>query len=120
MLYSLFRQRMSKSFLVMTRYLKLSVCGFINIKYTKFVHLKCFRNNTLFFVTTDVFGYFIAIEFIIQQYLPHLNNIKCNLISFFMKKKQFILDRIKIACIKGRLVKPIYKSKTMAMHSMIK
>lgn len=32
---------------------------------------------------------------------------------------RFIAYRIKIACTKGRLVKPIYNSKTMAMHSIV-
>lgn len=39
-----------------------------NIKYAKFVHLKCFRNNTLFFVTADIFKHFVDVEVIIQQY----------------------------------------------------
>lgn len=110
------------------------------IFYAKFVHLKCFRNNTLFFVTADVFEYFINMEVIIQQYLPHLNNVKCNLISFFIEKmknvsctslnnchqlsfkimKRFIAYRIKISCMKGRLIKKIYSSKTMAMHTLIR
>ncbi|KAL6424933.1 hypothetical protein ACFW04_010067 [Cataglyphis niger] len=37
-------------------------------------------------------------EFIIWQYLPHLNNIKCNLISFFMKKVKSILCANPINC----------------------
>nr|XP_012218893.1 PREDICTED: uncharacterized protein LOC105670130 [Linepithema humile] len=92
-----------------------------SFKYAKFVHLKCYQNNTLFFVTTDVFKYFITMEFIIRQYLPHLNNIKFNLISVLMEKmknvscaslkncyqlslkiiKRFIAYRMKISCTKG-------------------
>lgn len=110
-----------------------------NVKYANFVHLKCYRNNTLFFVTQNVFEYFMDMEFIIRQYLSHVSNSKCNLITFFMEKmqhiscvslknchklnvkimKRFIAYRMKIACLKGRLVKPTYNSKTMAMHSVV-
>ncbi|XP_025162546.1 uncharacterized protein LOC112590405 [Harpegnathos saltator] len=110
-----------------------------NVKYANFVHLKCYRNNTLFFVTQDVFEYFMDMEFIIRQYLSHVSNSKCNLIIFFMEKmkhiscvslknchklnvkimKRFIAFRMKIACLKGRLVKPTYNSKTMVMHSVV-
>lgn len=103
------------------------------------MHLKCFSNNTLFFVTADVFKYFVDMEVVIRQYLPHFNSVKCNLISFFIEKmkniscsslnnchqlslkimKRFISYRMKISCTKGRLVKPIYSSKTMAMHTLI-
>ncbi|XP_025153224.1 uncharacterized protein LOC112588234 [Harpegnathos saltator] len=106
-----------------------------SIKYARFVYLRCFRNNTLFFVSKDVFEYFIAMEIVILQYLPHLNNFKCNLISFFMEKmenvfcasinnchqlslkimRRFIAYRMKIVCTKGQLVKPIHNSKTMAI-----
>ncbi|XP_025159275.1 uncharacterized protein LOC112589592 [Harpegnathos saltator] len=57
-----------------------------NVKYANFVHLKCYRNNTLFFVTQDVFEYFMDMEFIIRQYLSHVSNSKCNLIIFLWKK----------------------------------
>lgn len=111
-----------------------------NIKYSKFVHLKCYRTKTLFFVNNETFQYFYEMEVIIRRYIPYLKNVNCDLIKFFIDKmtnvtcntlknchgiyniimKRFIRFRIKIENQKGRLKVPIYSSKTMARHSMIK
>jgi len=79
-------------------------------------------------------------EVIIRRYIPYLKNVNCDLIKFFIDKmtnvtcstlknchgiyniimKRFIRFIIKIENQKGRLKVPIYSSKTMARHSMIK
>ncbi|XP_071632791.1 uncharacterized protein [Temnothorax longispinosus] len=109
------------------------------ILYANVVPLKCFRNTTLFFVTADVFKYFRDMEVRIQHDLSHLNNVKCTLRSFFREKmknisctslnnchdvsfkikKRFRASRIKISCMKGRVTKKIYSSKTRARHTIL-
>lgn len=111
-----------------------------NIKYSKLVHFKCFRSQTLFFVNTETYNYFYEMEVIIRRYLPYIKNKNCNLITVLTEKmanircdtlgtccnlynkimKHFITFRIKIDCKKGRLKTKIFSSKTMAMHSTIK
>lgn len=48
-----------------------------NQKYSKFVHLRCFRQNTLFFVNNETFIYFYNMEIIIRLYLSHVKKILC-------------------------------------------
>lgn len=111
-----------------------------NIKYSKFVYLRCFRRKTLFFVNDETFNYFYQMEIIIRKYTPYFKNINCNLIKFFTRKmvdircdtlhnchnlfnkimKYFIRFRVRILCKKEVLKKPVFSSKTMAMHSIIK
>lgn len=109
-------------------------------KYTKFVQLRCFRKNALFFVNHETFEYFYNMEIVIRQYIFYFKNITCNFLSFYMDKmkdivchriqcchqlpktimKRFILYRMRISCKKRDIKKKIYSSKTMAMHSIVK
>lgn len=111
-------------------------------KYCKFLRMRCYKEETLFFVNNDTFNYFYEMEIIIRRYLLFLRSlgIDCDLLHFFLGKmnhikheslknchnlddkimKYFIKYRIKINCVKERLRRPLYNSITMAMHSTIK
>ena len=112
-----------------------------NIKYSKFVQLKCYRTNTLFFVNNETFNYFFEMEIIFRKYIPYLKNtLNCDLVKFFTQKMAhircdtlnnchdlfnkimiyFIRFRIRTSSKNEMLKKPIFNSKTMAMHSIIK
>lgn len=53
-----------------------------------------------------------------------MKNVSCTSLNncqlSFKIIKRFIAYRIKISCMKGRLIKKIYSSKTMAMHTLIR
>jgi len=102
--------------------------------------MRCYKPLTLFFVNNKTFDYFYKIEIIIRRYLSFLRGVNCDLVQFFTQKMSnikcdtlknchdlsykimiyFIKYRIKINCPKERLRRPIFNSKTMAMHSIIK
>lgn len=114
------------------------------IKHSKLVSLKCYRQKTLFFVNNQTFDYFLEMNIIIRKYLPYVKQTHCNIVQFFIEKMKHIecntlkqchdvANKIKIRFIKfklrnccsksylsGRLNKPVFNSKTMAMHSIIK
>jgi len=108
-------------------------------KYSKFLHMRCYKPLTLFFCD-ETFNHFYEMVIIIHQYLPLLKGRNCDLVQFFLEKmnhiksdtlknchglpnkimKYFIKYRIKINCFKECLRRPIFNSKTMAMHSIVK
>lgn len=116
----------------------------LNVTYTNFIQLKCFRRNTLFFVNNRTFNYFYNTEIVIRQYLPYLKENfdikKYNIVNFFKEKMQciqcdalknchniqfkikmyFIRFRLRISNSKKKLSNKIYNSKTMAMHALIR
>ncbi|KAL6420951.1 hypothetical protein ACFW04_013617 [Cataglyphis niger] len=57
-----------------------------NIKFSKLVHLKCYRTKTLFFVNNKTFNYFYEMEVIVRRYISYLKNINYDLIKFFLDK----------------------------------
>lgn len=111
-----------------------------NKKYTKFVILRCFRTNTLFFVNDETFNYFLEMETIIRTYLSYLKNTNYNFFNFYFDKmknincdaikdchnlqlkimKRFILYRMRISCTKANFTNKNYNSKTMAMHTFVR
>ncbi|KYN22226.1 hypothetical protein ALC57_05381 [Trachymyrmex cornetzi] len=110
------------------------------VQYSRLVSLKRYREKTLFFVNEYTFKYFLDMYIIINRYLPHIKNMNCDILQFFIIKLKdiecnsikschdlankikirFIKYEMKINCRLGRLEKPVYNSKTMAMHSIIK
>lgn len=115
-----------------------------SLKFAKFVLLKSFRRNTLFFVNDVTFQYFYQMEIIIRQYLPYLktnfDTNKYDLVNFFHEKMQniacetlkdchniknkimtrFSRFRLRIEQSRRRLPNKMYNSKTMAMHAAIR
>ena len=110
------------------------------LQYSRLVSLKTYRQRTLFFVNEKTFQYFIYMNVIFTKYLPYVKGINCDLLQFFKEKMKniecnslktchdlankikirFIMFKIKISCRKEKLEKPVFNSKTMAMHSLVK
>lgn len=110
------------------------------MQYSRLVSLKCYRQKTLFFVNDSTFQYFLDMYIIINRYLPYIKNVNCDILQFFVEKLKnveckslknchdlankikirFIKFKVKTSCRLGRLEKPIFNSKTMAMHSVVK
>lgn len=61
-----------------------SKCYDANQKYAKLVQLRCFHQNTLFFVNNETFTYFYNMKIIIRQYLSHLKKILCAILLHFI------------------------------------
>lgn len=94
----------------------------------------------LFFVNDSTFQYFLDMYIIINRYLPYIKNVNCDILQFFVEKLKnveckslknchdlankikirFIKFKVKTSCCLERLEKPIFNSKTMAMHSVVK
>ncbi|XP_011705614.1 PREDICTED: uncharacterized protein LOC105460822, partial [Wasmannia auropunctata] len=96
------------------------------VQYSRLVSLKCYRQKTLFFVNDNTFQYFLGINCdICNFFIEKLKNIKCDSIKYCHDlankiKLRFIKYKIKTNCRRGRLDKPVYDSKTMAMHASVK
>lgn len=110
------------------------------VKYSRLVSLKCYRQKTLFFVNDNTFNFFIEMYIVITRYLSYIKQTNCDIVKFFMNKLEnvecntlkrchdlcnkikirFIKYKLKKSCQPGRLEQPVFNSKTMAMHSLIK
>lgn len=108
------------------------------LEYDKFVRIRCFKKNTLFFVNRATFNIFLKMEYIfrhqkqtnanydIRTQLEKLfiSNIKCDFIpnchNLKMKIfRRYALFRSKISCKKTKdLKKRSFNSKSMAMHNI--
>ena len=103
---------------------------------SKLTALKCYKEETLFFVTRDTFKFFLRMECIFRTYFPQVCNIKSiNLHDFFVEKfsdiafelpdccnmklkmvKRFASFRLKIKSQKLKKPGKYFASKSMAMH----
>ncbi|EZA55799.1 hypothetical protein X777_03974, partial [Ooceraea biroi] len=97
-----------------------------------------YRKNTLFFVNKSTFHFFIKMNILFKKYLPYVKNVSCNIVNFFVNKMEDIecetltnchnlSTKIKLRFIKFKLRKcqsrsnkPVFASKTIAMHTIIK
>lgn len=63
-------------------------------KYAKLIKLRCYKENTLFFVNENVFQYFREMENVMRTYLPYINDIYVDLKSFFRFKMSNITSTV--------------------------
>lgn len=61
-----------------------------NIKFSKLVHLKCYRTKTLFFVNNAKFTYFYEMEAIFRRYIPYFKKVNYDLVTFFINKMSHV------------------------------
>jgi len=87
--------------------------------YSKLTTMKCYTENTLFFVNDETFNFFYSMEQTFRMYNTSFLNYDCNLRNFFIAKFIQIPFDIPLCCNKNKIVKNKIVSRYTTFRSRI-